>query len=229
MAQTRKEKKREATRAEIIAAAWKQVGEYGAAALSLRAIAGKMGLTAPALYRYYKDRNALVSALLIDAFNFLADALEARRDSCAVDDYSGRIRSVGKAYFHWGCENPQKYALLFGTPIPGYEFAEEVGPAAQRSFLILQGVIGAAYAAGKITGEAVAFRLPASLKLQYEVLKKYGLPYPPIVTQLSLSAWASIHGMTSLYLYGYMSGFLGDQVDAFVDLEAERLIHNFGL
>jgi len=75
----------------------------------------------------------------------------------------------------------------------------------------------------------VTVRLPATLKSQYEVLKKYGMPYVPIVTHLALSAWSMIHGMTSLYLYGYFSGFLADQSESFVNLEIEKMIRSIGI
>ncbi|HTX78284.1 MAG TPA: TetR/AcrR family transcriptional regulator, partial [Longilinea sp.] len=155
-----------------MATAWKQIGEVGASGLSLRAIAREMGMTAPGLYRYYADRDALVTALLIDAFDSFGAALEAARDECAADDHTGRFRAICKAYFQWGTTNPQKYALLFGTPIHGYRFSAEVGPSARKSFLVLQGVIGEAYQAEKVVGEPTAVHLPAGLKAQYEALEK---------------------------------------------------------
>jgi AcrR family transcriptional regulator len=225
----RREKKRNAILDEIRATAWKQIGEMGAASLSLRRIAREMGVTAPALYRYYKDRDALVTALLIDAFTSFGAALAAGRDTCAADDHAGRFRAMSKSYFRWAAQNPQRYALLFGTPIPGYLFAEELGPVAQRSFLILQGVLGEAHAAGKITSEVATLRLPTTLRSNYEALKKMGMPYTPQVTQLALSVWAMMHGITSLYLHGYLSGFLQENVEAFVDLEIEKMVHALGL
>jgi len=226
---TRRERIRNETIDEIKSTAWKQVGETGAASLSLRAIAREMGMTAPGLYRYYKDRDALVTALMIDAFDSFSAALEVARDTCASDDHIGRFRAIGKAYFQWGMSNPQKYIFLFGTPIPGYEFAEEVGPSAQRSFLVLQGVVGEAYVAGKISGDASSLKLPTRLKGQYEALRKMGMPYVPIVTHLALSVWGTIHGLTSLFLYGYLSGFLGGQVGSFIESEIERMARSFGL
>ncbi len=229
MTQTRRERQREATREEIIATAWKQIGEMGAAALSLRGIAREMGVTAPALYRYYKDRDALVTALLTDAFNSFTAGLEAGRDLLAVDDHAGRFRGMCRAYFQWALENPQRYLLLFGTPIQGYMLAEELGPVAQRSFLVLQGVVGEAYVAGKITGEVPALRLPTRLKSQYKILAEYGMPYSGEVTQLALSAWSMMQGLTSLYLYNYLSGFLQDNVETFVDFEIEKMVKILGL
>jgi AcrR family transcriptional regulator len=225
----RREKKRTAILEEIRAIAWKQIGEMGAASLSLRAIAREMGMTAPALYRYYKDRDALVTALLVDAFTSFSDALEAARDSQAADDYAGRFRAMCKAYFIWAAQNPQRYALLFGTPVPGYLFAEELGPVAQRSFLILQGMIGEAYVAGKITGELAVLRLPARLKSQYETLKKIGMPHTSAVTHLALSVWSMMHGITSLHLQHYLTSFLQQAVEEFVDLEIEKIARMLGL
>ena len=226
---TRRERIRNETIEEIKGTAWKQVGETGAASLSLRAIAREMGMTAPGLYRYYKDRDALVTGLLIDAFDSFSAALELARDACAVDDHVGRFRAICKAYFQWGVANPQKYIFLFGTPIPGYQFSGEVGPSAQRSFLVLQGVIGEADAAGTLNGELAALRLPIRLKSALDALGEYGMPYTGKVTQLALSAWAMIHGITSLFLYNYLSGFLQNNVEAFVDFETEKMIEILGL
>jgi AcrR family transcriptional regulator len=229
MTQTRRERKRDATREEILSTAWKQVGETGAVGLSLRGIAREMGVTAPALYRYYKDRDALVTALLMDAFTSFAASLEAGRDTCNVDDHKGRFKGMGKAYFQWAVDNPQRYLLLFGTPIQGYLFAEELSPVAQKSFLVLQGVIGEAFVAGKLKGEVAALRLPTSLKSSYDTLKKFGMPYTGTVTQLALSVWASMHGFASLYLYNYLTGFLQGNVEAFVNFEIEKMITILGL
>lgn len=226
MKPTRRERHHTTTRNEIIATAWRQIGETGAAALSLRAIAREMDMTAPALYRYYKDRDALVTTLLIDAFSSFTVALEAGRDACAPTDHAGRFRAIGRAYFQWAANNAQRYQLLFGTPIPGYQLASEVGPVAQRSFLVLQGVIGEAAAAGKISNQAA---LPASLRTRYAALRKLGMPYTEAVTQLALASWAMLHGMTSLYLYNYLTGFVQDNVTHFINFEIEKMITALGL
>ena len=229
MTQSRRERLHKETIEEIKATAWKQIGELGAAGLSLRGIAREMGMTAPGLYRYYQDRDALVTALLIDAFESFSMALETARDAFDADDHLGRFRAICKAYFRWGVENPQKYILLFGTPIPGYQFNAEVGPSAQKSFLVLQGVIGEAHKAGKIIGESAAIRFPTLLESQYEALHRIGMPYTPLVTHLALSTWNTIHGLTSLFLYGYSQGFLGEQVEQFLESEIERMVKAFGL
>jgi AcrR family transcriptional regulator len=225
----RREKRRTATLEEIRAAAWKQIGEAGAGSLSLRGIARQMGVSATALYRYYKDRDALVTTLLIEAFASFTTALEAARDARPAEDHAGRFRALCKAYYTWAAQNPQRYALMFGTPIPGYLFAQELGPAAQRSFLVLQRALGEAHAAGKVAGNAALLRLPAPLLSKYDALRKLGMPYRPIVTHLALSVWSMMHGITSLYLHHYLGGFLQDGVEAFVDYEIERLARSLGI
>lgn len=225
----RREKKRNATLDEIRATAWKQIGELGAASLSLRGIAREMGVTAPALYRYYKDRDALVTALLIDAFTAFGSALETARDSRPAGDHPGRFRTMCKAYFTWSAHNPQRYELMFGAPIEGYLFAKELGPAAQRSFLVLLDVIGQAHRAGKITGPWSTLRLPPPLRTQYGTLRRLGMPYQHIDTHLALSVWTTMHGITSLYLHHYLSGFLQKDVETFVDFEIDKISRMLGL
>lgn len=229
MSQTRRERLRLSTLEEIKATAWKQAAEQGAAALSLRAIAREMGMTAPGLYRYYRDRDALVTGLLIDAFDSFSVALEEARDGCPKNDHAGRFRAICRSYFQWGITSPQKYQFLFGTPIPRYQLSGEVGPAAQRSFLVLQGVIGEAYAAGRIREKVKSPRMKAGLKTQYNLLRTLGMPYPVHVTHLALSTWSTMHGITSLCLYGYFSGFLGEQVSNFLEMEIERMIRSIGI
>src|SRR5512143_3736128 len=101
--------------------AWKQIAEFGAPTLSLRAIARELGITAPAIYNYFPRRDDLVTALIIDAYTSFGDSQIEARDAVAADDLSGRMLAIGVAYRDWALAYPQRYQLLFGTPIPGYE------------------------------------------------------------------------------------------------------------
>src|SRR5512141_2660275 len=114
MPTTRQATRRSATRQEILDTARAQIAATGAAALSLRAIARQMELTAPALYRYFPSRDALVTALIVDAYHSLADALEAARDAIPETDPVGRILNIGTAYREWALIKPQWYMLIFG-------------------------------------------------------------------------------------------------------------------
>src|SRR3989304_10585269 len=81
--------------------AWKQIAEFGASALSLRAIARELKITAPAIYNYFPDRDALVTALIIDAFISFGDWQLEARDSVPTDDLLGRLKAIGLAYRKW--------------------------------------------------------------------------------------------------------------------------------
>src|SRR5436190_16826430 len=100
--------------------AWKQIAESGAAALSLRAIARDLKITAPAIYNYFPDRDAMVTALIIDAYTSFGDSQIEARDTLPLENMIGRMRAVGVAYRKWAHTYPQRYQLIFGTPIPGY-------------------------------------------------------------------------------------------------------------
>ena len=229
MKTTRRERLREATYEEIKSIAWKQIAKFGAPALSLRAITREMGMTPPALYRYYKDRNDLVTALVEEAFGSFADALEAARDACKPDDHVGRFRTIGLAYRTWATKYPQRFSLIFGTPVPGYKISGNPGTAAQRSFLILVGVIGEAYQAGRFHLSPDYEVLTPALQARFEVFRQMGLPYPPIVMQLSLASWSWIHGLTTMEVLGELPSFLEEDVDDFIYFEMEAFINRLGL
>jgi AcrR family transcriptional regulator len=228
MSPTRRERIREATFEEIKSVAWKQIAEQGVPALSLRAIARDMGKTAPGLYRYYPSRDDLVTALIIEAFNSFSQYLETARDAYPSDDHTDRYRAVCEAYFRWAVATPSRYTLIFGSPVPGYQMGEAAYPSAQRGFLVLQAVIGQALAAGKNHPPAGVTPLSQELLAHYEVLQKLGMPYDPIATHLALTTWSMLHGITALYLYGYLGRFLAGQVEGFVRQEIEQLVTLLG-
>lgn len=228
MKPTRRERIREATIEEIKSIAWRQIEEQGAAALSLRAIAREMGMTAPGLYRYYPSRDDLVTALISEAFDSFSQYLEAALDAVPITDHAERFRKVCEAYFHWAVAAPARYSLIFGTPAPGYRMGEAAYPSAQRAFLVLQTVLGEAVAAGEARGAAALAPLPPELRARYQELQKFGMPYAPIATHLALTAWGALHGFTSLCLHGYLENFLADQVEGFLQKQIEQLAGLFG-
>ncbi len=122
--------------------AWKQIAQFGAPALSLRAIARELKITAPAIYNYFPDRDALVTALIIDAYTSFGDSQIEARDAVPSADHAGRMKAIGVAYRTWAHTYPQRYQLIFGTPIPGYEAPMmEVLPSAARSLSALVSVV----------------------------------------------------------------------------------------
>ncbi|MCC6191921.1 MAG: TetR/AcrR family transcriptional regulator [Anaerolineales bacterium] len=229
MTPTRRERIREATFEEITATARKLIAEHGAAALSLRAIARAMGMTAPGLYRYYPSRDDLVTALIKDAFESFTRHLETARDELPDADHIGRFKAVCLAYFRWAMLNPSRYELSFGSPVPGYQMPEAAYAASRKGFLVLQNLIEKARSAGRIHPPAVLSALSPTLFSRYEALRGLGMPGDPLVTHIALASWSTMHGVTALVLYGHLGGFLADQVESFVYQQIEQMVGLFGM
>ncbi|MFD0025691.1 TetR/AcrR family transcriptional regulator [Streptomyces sp. NPDC058382] len=113
---------RERTRAEIKEAALRQLADGGVAALALTRIAKEMGLSGPALYRYFASRDDLLHALIRDAYDDAAAAIgaAAARSTAASQSPRERLHSLAVAYRAWAVDEPHRYLLIQGAPVPGY-------------------------------------------------------------------------------------------------------------
>ena len=196
--------------------AWKQIGDLGPAGLNLRAIGRALRITAPAIYNYFPDREALVTALIVDAFTSFGQALEAARDALPKEDLAGRFTAVGLAYRDWAVSHPQRFLLIFGTPTPGYEFSDDkLGPAPLNSFLVLVGVLDEAQRAGALHLPDGYIHWTPALQAKAQALCEMKIAFDPLTIYLATEAWARVHGLTALELYGYLPSFLGQSVDDF--------------
>lgn len=135
----------------VIEAAWAQIAREGAPALSLRAIARDLGIAAPSIYNHFADRDALVTALILEAYASLGAQQQSANNAVTADDLRGRLISIGKAYHEWALAYPQRYHLIFGTPIPGYSAPlDEVQPMAASSLSALIDVVESYHQAGRL-------------------------------------------------------------------------------
>jgi AcrR family transcriptional regulator len=178
--------------------AWKQITEFGAASLSLRAIARELGITAPAIYNYFPNRDALVTALIIDAYTSLGDWQINARDEACVDDLAGRLERSGLAYRDWALTYPQRYQLIFGTPIPGYQAPmEQVMPSAARSLGVLLSVVEALRVSRRLKVDNFPQPLPG-YEESFTVWKKYGGEADILSLSIAVLIWSHVHGLVSL-------------------------------
>lgn len=111
---------REQTRAEIKAAALQQLAEGGVQSVALTRIAKDMGLSGPALYRYFAGRDDLLSALIRDAYDEVAEAMGKAADGTSGTGPRAALRVLAGAYRDWALAQPHRYQLIQGTPLPGY-------------------------------------------------------------------------------------------------------------
>jgi AcrR family transcriptional regulator len=194
--------------------AWKQIAEFGAPALSLRAIARELKITAPAIYNYFPDRDALVTALIIDAFTSFGDSQLAARDSAPPEDLLGRFRAIGIAYRNWAHAYPQRYQLIFGTPIPGYVGPiEKIFPSSARSIFALFTVVESFRAAGKLTVDSFP-PVKDEYKAHYEMWETQVGEVRPVSVFVAMVIWARVHGIVSLEIQGNLPPFgrTGDEL-----------------
>jgi AcrR family transcriptional regulator len=206
--------------------AWQQIAEFGAPTLSLRTIARALGITAPAIYNYYPRRDDLVTALIIDAYTSFGDSQLAARDAVPAEDLTGRLIATGMAYRQWALTYPQRYQLIFGTPIPGYETpVQQAFPAAARSLSALVSEIEALRLAGRL--QAAAFpEVKDEYKISFEQWKTYGGQASVLSLSVAILIWARVHGLVSLEIAGNIPPF-GPDGDALYRYELESIQQQF--
>ena len=206
--------------------AWKQIAEYGAPALSLRAIARELKITAPAIYNYFPDRDALVTALIIDAFTSFGDSQLAARDSVRNNDPRKKLASIGLAYRKWAHTYPQRYQLIFGTPIPGYKApVEKVFPASARSISALFSVVEELRLAGKLSTSSVP-TVNDKYRAYYEQWRTYSGDVHPLSLFVAMNIWARVHGIVSLEIQGNLPPF-GENGNALYLFELQAQARQF--
>ncbi|MFQ3661271.1 MAG: TetR/AcrR family transcriptional regulator [Chloroflexaceae bacterium] len=206
--------------------AWQQIAEYGAPALSLRAIARALGITAPAIYHYYPDRDALVTALIIEAYTSFGDAQLAARDALPAHDRVGRLRAIGIAYRQWAITYPERYQLIFGTPIPGYVSpVEQVTPAAVRALSALVSVVDALRVDGRLHAPNIPDVHPA-FQPMIDQWKRYSGNHDMLSLTVALLIWARVHGLVSLEIGKHIPSF-GPDSAALYHYELDSIKQHF--
>jgi len=204
--------------------AWKQITELGAPALSLRAIARELKITAPAIYNYFPDRDALVTALIIDAFSSFGNWQLEARDSVSESDLAGRMKAIGIAYRDWAHAFPQRYQLIFGTPIPGYKGpVEKILPSSARSLSALVSVVEGLRMTGKLNVDAFP-KVKPEYKVSFEMWKTYGGDADIVSLSVAMLIWARVHGIVSLEIGGNLPPF-GPKGDALYLYELKSIYH----
>ena len=194
--------------------AWHQIAQFGAPALSLRAIARQLGITAPAIYNYFHRRDDLVTALIKDAYLSFGDAQASAILGLDPDNHRQLVIALGSAYRDWATSFPERYQLIFGTPIAGYHAPlAEVLPAASRSLSVLVAVLAAACRGGKLRRDET---VPLSPNLQ-EMLKA-GQSVHDVeeeILYLAIIIWSRVHGLVSLEIGQQYPVFIRDPGEIF--------------
>ncbi|GAA3351188.1 TetR/AcrR family transcriptional regulator [Amorphoplanes nipponensis] len=191
-------------RQEVKDVALRQLAEGGPGALSLNAIAKELGVSGPALYRYFSGRDALLTELILDAYADLTAAISAA---------ARRLPALAAAYRTWATAHPHRYRLLFGAPLPGFDAHDErLAGAAQRAVdVLLSGVGAGPEPAPPLAGE-----------LRHWAHERGADGTDPAVTLHAVAAWSRLHGFVSLEIAGNFRS-LGLDPDHFFAAEVDAL------
>jgi AcrR family transcriptional regulator len=221
---TRRERQRAATVQEIKDVARRLLVEQGTPALSLRAIAREMGVTAPALYRYFDGHEALVEALAADFYDELSDSMEAATAAEAgghVDPgklVGHQLMAASIAFRAWSVAHPAEFSLIFGTPIPGVALYDETSPACiagQRFGLVFAALFLELWATRPFDVPAVDDLDPRLLPQLDDYRQRLGIELPLPVVYVFLSCWARIYGLVTMEVFGHLTFALADAEPAF--------------
>ena len=194
----------------------------GAAGLSLRAIARDLGMVSSAVYRYVASRDELLTLLLVDAYSELADAVDDA--GAAEQSWRNRLYAMAQAARRWAVDHPEGWALLYGSPVPGYRAPAErtVGPGT-RVVGALFGAVAAGIAAGEVSEAEVV--VVQQLSSDFErVRAEFDFTGDDSAVAKCFLLWAGLIGAISLEVFGqYGPDTLTDPADAF-DLQVNLLI-----
>ncbi|MCA9909831.1 MAG: TetR/AcrR family transcriptional regulator [Anaerolineae bacterium] len=220
----------EETQATIKTLARQQMAEDGTAAISLRGIGRAMDMTAPALYRYYPTRDDLITALIVDGFNGLADALEAADAALDTRPLSERLLGVLATYRQWAIDHRVDFQLIYGNPIPGYVAPREITvPAVIRTFVPVVRLMEMALQSGALVPNPPYDTIPSVIEQHEQALIAEGsYPISPLAYHLTMVGWTQIHGIIVLEMYEHLGPNVGD-VDQFYETTVRALLTTMGM
>jgi AcrR family transcriptional regulator len=196
--------KRQASRdrieARIIELGRQHLVTQGAAGLSLRAIARDLGMVSSAVYRYVASRDELLTLLLVDAYSDLADAVDRARDTVR-GGWRDEVFAIARAIRQWALDQPASWALLYGSPVPGYRAPAErtTGPGT-RVIAALLSAVADGVVAGDVRGGGGPDRRtsPDFVRIREE----FAFPGDDALLSKCFLAWAGIVGAISLEVFG---------------------------
>ncbi|MFI9359557.1 TetR/AcrR family transcriptional regulator [Kitasatospora sp. NPDC053057] len=235
----RRERLRAETTAEIKRTALDLMRSGGPDAITLRAIAREMGMTANAIYGYFATRDDLVTALIADVYTALADAVDAAWAASGASGASGpssrvapagRITAWAHAFRGWALANPEGFRLIYGDPVPGYR-APEDGPAPDAARRVCVGIAALADAAWSSTEPACRDSDFGWDDFDPGLLDKVRPAFPelpPAGVALALRIWGHLHGLVALEIYGHLRAQTSAP-DKLFRSELAQLVRSLGL
>ncbi|MGC4940922.1 TetR/AcrR family transcriptional regulator [Kribbella sp. DT2] len=227
--ETRRDRQRAATVAEIKAAARKLLVEGGASAVGLRAVARELGLSAPALYRYFASHEDLISAVVADLYDELTAYLVAERDTSG--DLGEQLFLVAGGLRTWALKHPAEFGLLFGAPAPnplteGHDLTPS-HQAAMRFGAVFEQLVVQVYRQQPFAGPSATLLGPELVTQLGQRSEIFG-EMPPGAVYLSLTYWTRLYGLICMEVFGQLHWAL-DDAGAYFDAQLREIGEALGL
>jgi AcrR family transcriptional regulator len=231
---TWRQRARDATTEEITSVARELVARDGAAGLSLRAVARTLGMAPSALYRYFPSRDALLTALIIEAYDSVGQHVEDAIAAAPRDQTCTAILAGVHAFRSWALSHPHEYGLIYGPPVPGYIAPADTEAPAMRTPKALLVLLKQALANGVVRLPIGDEELPEPVR---EALGRIEGPggIEGIEEGLSLAAkaaahqfWGMLMGMVAGELFCHMPPQLTASGGAFFDFTMRRALLAMG-
>ncbi len=200
---------------EIKATARRQL-ETNGANLSLRAVARDMGMASSALYRYFASRDDLLTALIIDAYNSLGGAAEAG-DATVTDraDLRGRWLGACHGVRRWAVASPAEYALIHGSPVPGYTAPPDTLPAATRAPRALLRILTDGLSNGTLPDPGPR-GIPAPVLADLtRIREQHLITLPEALLARGFLGWTHLVGALSFEIFGQLNDVIEAREDYF--------------
>jgi AcrR family transcriptional regulator len=218
-------------RAAILATASAHVAERGAGDLSLRAVARDLDMVSSAVYRYFPSRDDLLTALIVEAYDSLGEAAEAAVDATVGQPPGERWVNAALAIRDWAMAHRHDYALLYGTPVPGYAAPDDTVVPGTRVSRALVRIVRDAARQRQLAPPTVGATVSATTSESFVALRAE-LDLDDDVTDPTLLAlllaWSQLFGLLTFELFGQTRNFVHDDEQLFVDA-ATTMAHHLGL
>lgn len=196
--------------------------------LSLRAVARDLDIVSSNIYRYFTSRDDLLTALIIDAYASLGEEVETAEAKVPRGQLVNRYLEVGRSTRRWARQHPDEYALVYGSPVPGYVAPRETVEQAQRPLLVTMQILREAYERGHIM--PLTDRLPKPVRADVERIA--ALPgfdgLPPALLARGMTTWALLYGTISFELFGRYANAV-ENLDDYFDHQLRVIMRYLGL
>jgi len=218
VSRTARERARTELTEEIKVVARRHLAEHGSSALSLRAVAREVGMVSSAVYRYFPSRDDLLTALIVDAYDAVGERAEAAELASRHRAIAARYMGVCEGVRAWALANTHEYALIYGSPVPGYSAPEATIVPASRVPLVLLRLLADGVACGEIEAGKVT-TVPRTIRSDFKELRATVAPaVPDAVLSRGMAVWSQLLGNINLELFGHLHNVIHDY-DAFFALQ----------